>query len=246
MSCVVKGTIVSLFKQGSISLLSFCLIAGVSSSSMSAYARGQAQKPVRVRAKLDGFDIEPKSGKAPNQIGGASRGIGGLTLYAPKLGKAYTLTPTFYWSADDATVEYTFRLSVLSAGQGQLFETKVLGGMFAYPADAPALMPGATYVWQVTPTNDMFGGPASANILIVGGPEREAVATALHGKPGMSATDAKVYVDKRLWYDAVATYSSLISSEPNHPEYYKGRAELYDQFPQTQALADADMTKAQK
>ncbi|WP_128913926.1 DUF928 domain-containing protein [Granulicella sibirica] len=236
----------SILKVPSVCVLTFCLSFGLSSSSFTACAQAPgAQKPVRVRAKLDGFDIEPKSGKAPNQIGGASRGIGGLTLYAPKMGKAYTLTPTFMWSADDATAEYTFRLSVLSAGQGQMFETKVMGGTFMYPADAPALMPGATYVWQVTPANDMFGGPASANILIVGGAEREAVDAALHGKPGMTAADAKVYVDKRLWYDAVATYSSLIASDPSHGEYYKGRAELYDQFQQTQPLADADMSKAQ-
>ncbi len=56
-------------------------------------------KSTRVRAKLDGFDIAPTSGKAPNQIGGASRDLGALTLYAPKLAKAYTLTPTFFWSA---------------------------------------------------------------------------------------------------------------------------------------------------
>ncbi len=205
-----------------------------------------ANKPARVRTKLDGFDIEPKSGRATNQIGGASRdAFGGLKLYAPKLGKAYSLTPTFYWSADDPTTEYTFRLSVLSAGQGQLYETKVMGGHFTYPPDAPALMPGSTYVWQVTPINDLFGGPASASVLIVGGDERSAVEAAAHGKPGMSAADAKVYVEKRLWYDAVAAYSSLITLEPNQPEYLKARAELYDQFPQTQPLADQDLTKAQ-
>lgn len=212
-----------------------------------APARGIAQaanagKPARVRTKLEGFDIEPKSGKAPNQIGGASRGIGGFTLYAPKLGKAYSLTPTFYWSADDATVEFTFRLSVLSAGQGDLFETKVTGGQFTYPADAPALMPGSTYVWQVTPMNDMLGGPASASVLIVGGSERTAVEAALHGKP---EADAKVFTDKRLWYDALAAYTNLIHAEPGRGEFYKDRADLYDQLPQTQALADADLTKAQ-
>ena len=235
-----------MLKMRPLCVLTFCLSAGLTLSPIASSAQAPAaQKPVRVRAKLDGFDIEPKSGKAPNQIGGASRGIGGLTLYAPKMGKAYTLTPTFMWSADDASAEYTFRLSVLSAGQGQLFETKVTGGTFTYPADAPPLMPGSTYVWQVTPANDMFGGPASANILIVGGAERESVEAAAHGKPGMSAADAKMYTDKRLWYDAVAAYTALIASDPKHADFYKDRAELFDQFQQTQALADADMSKAQ-
>ncbi len=238
----------SILKNRNIPLLVLSLTLGTGSALLTLPVHGQATsppKPVRVRPQLEGFDIEPKSGKAPTQIGGASRGIGGLTLYAPKLGKAYTLTPTFTWSSDDETTEFIFRLSVLSTGRGQLFETKVNGGHFTYPADAPALMPGSTYVWMVTPTNDMFGGPASASVLIVGGAEREAVEAALHGKPGMSAADAKVYTDKRLWYDALAAYTNLISSEPGHPEYYKGRADLYDQLPQTQALADSDLAKVQ-
>ncbi len=230
-------------KSFSASLIALALGAGLCCPSLAAAQTPAPSKPARVRTKLDGFDIEPKSGRAPNQIGGASRdAFGGLKLYAPKLGKAYSLTPTFYWSADDPTTEYTFRLSVLSAGQGQLYETKVNGGHFTYPADAPALTPGSTYVWQVTPVNDLFGGPASANVLIVGGEERAAVAAATHGSP---AADAKVYVDKRLWYDAVEAYTTLINSDPSRAEYYKARAELYDQFPQTQPLADQDMTKAQ-
>ena len=211
---------------------------------MSWAQAGAPQKPTRVRTKLEGFDIEPKSGKAPNQIGGASRGLG-LALYAPKLGKAYSLTPTFTWNAEDDATEYTFRLSELSAGQGPIFEAKVNGGRFTYPADAPALVPGSTYIWQVTPANDILGGAASASILIVGGAERAAIEAASHGKPGMTAADAKVYVDKRLWYDALAAYTSLINAEPNKAEYYKGRAELYDQLQQTQTLADLDMSKAQ-
>jgi hypothetical protein len=239
---------VSTLKNRNIPLLLLSLTLGTGAAlcplAMHAQAAG-SQKPARVRPQLEGFDIEPKSGKAPTQIGGASRGIGSLTLYAPKLGKAYTLTPTFMWSSDDPTNEYIFRLSILSAGRGQIFETKVNGGRFTYPADAPALVPGSTYVWQVTPTNDMFGGPASASVLIVGGNERAAIEAALHGKPGMTPADAKIYTDKRLWYDAVAAYTNLIDSEPGHPEFYKGRADLYDQLPQTQALADMDIAKAQ-
>ena len=230
-----------------VAILSLTLGAGLGLTLPTA-ANAQAatpQKPVRVRAKLDGFDIEPKSGKAQNQIGGASRGIGGLTLYAPKLGKAYSLTPTFAWSADDDSTEYAFRLSMISAGQSPIFETKVAGGHFTYPADAPALTPGSTYVWQVTPTNDMFAGTASASILIIGGTDRSAVEAALHGKPAMTAADAKVYFDKRLWYDALATYTSLLKTDPANADYLKARAELYDQLPQTHDLADMDSNKAQ-
>jgi hypothetical protein len=207
----------------------------------------QPNKPARVRVKLEGFDIAPSSGKAPNQIGGASRGLGGITLYAPRMGKAYTLTPTFYWSSDDATLEYTFKISALSAEQSPLYTAKVTGGRFTYPADAPALTPGESYVWSVQPMIDMFGGPASASITIVGGSERSGLTAQLEmakdpaEKP--SPAEAKIMMDARMWFDAYAAYTTLIERHPK-PEYYKQRAALYDQLPDTYALADADMAKA--
>ena len=205
-------------------------------------------KVARVRAKLDGFDIAPTSGKAPNQIGGASRDLGVLTLYAPKLGKAYTLTPTFYWSGDDRS-EYTFKLAALSTQESALYVKKVTGGKFTYPADAPALKPSETYIWSVQPENDLMGGLASASLLIVGGANRTAVesslATAKASTADPSAEAAKVYVDHRLWFDAIATYSSLIDRHPEMTEYYKARAAVYDQLPETRELADADAAKVQ-
>jgi len=210
-------------------------------------APAPAQKVVRVRAKLDGFNIAPTSGKAPNQIGGASRDLGGLTLYAPKTGKAYTLTPTFFWSGDDKS-EYTFKLSALSTQESVLYVKKVMGGKFTYPADAPALKPSETYVWSVQPENDLMGGLAQASVLIVGGPNRNAVESALAGAkvtPGEpSAAAAKIYVDNRLWFDAIAEYTALIEKHPEMTQYYKERAMVYDQLPETQELADEDAAKA--
>lgn len=207
-----------------------------------------AQKVVRVRAKLDGFNIAPTSGKAPNQIGGASRDLGALTLYAPKLGKAYTLTPTFNWSAADDKTEYTFKLSALSTQESVIYVKKVLGGKFTYPADAPALKPSETYIWSVQPENDLMGGVAQASLLVVGGANRTAIETQLAnakvaaGEP--SAAAAKIYVDNRLWFDAIAEYTALIEKHPDMPQYYKDRAAVYDQLPETHDLADDDAAKA--
>jgi hypothetical protein len=208
-----------------------------------------APRPVRVRAKLDGFDLTPKGASArPNQIGGASRGAFGMDLYAPSMGKAYSLTPSFYWSSDDAQAEFTFKVSQPGMG-GSLYETKVVGNHFTYPANAPALQPGSTYVWTVAPTLDMMGGPKSASIVIVGGGERDAITAALakaqaSGDP--AAATAKVYTDMRLWFDAIASYSNLIDRYPNRAEFYQGRADLYDQLPATAKLADIDAAKAHK
>jgi hypothetical protein len=209
-----------------------------------------APRPARVRAKLDGFDLTNTKGAAarPNQIGGASRGAFGMDLYAPSMGKAYTLTPTFYWSSDDAQAEFTFKVSQPGMG-GSLYEAKVVGDHFTYPANAPALQPGSTYVWTVAPTMDMMGGPKSASVVIVGGKEREDISAALAKAQAGSdpaAATARVYTDMRLWFDAVAAYSNLIERFPARGDFYQGRADLYDQLPATTKLADIDAAKAHK
>ncbi|HZL28292.1 MAG TPA: DUF928 domain-containing protein [Acidobacteriaceae bacterium] len=217
-----------------------------------AQTSGAAAKPVRVRAKLDGFDLTPKNAapvRRPNQIGGVSRGLGTLVLYAPTMGKSYTLTPTFSWRSDDPKGEYTLRISQPGMGADAVYEAKVVGDHFTYPADAPALKAGETYVWTVQPTVDMLGGPASASLVIVGGSEREAIDAALAKAQAASdpaAAAAKVYTDMRLWFDAVAAYSNLIERFPARSEFYQARADLYDQLPATSALADADAAKIHK
>jgi Domain of Unknown Function (DUF928) len=207
-------------------------------------------KPARVRAKLDGFDISSKSGKSPNQVGGASRGVcGGISLLAPATGKAYTLTPTFFWGPDDPQSEYVFRLMQVSASQNPPYETKVAGGHFTYPASAPALQPGAMYTWSVKCAIDELMTPASARFLIVGGSDRDAVAAALaraETSTDPAIAQANVFMDMRVWFDAFAAYSGLIDHYPARTEFYKARMDLYDQLPQTpdtKSLADADAAK---
>jgi hypothetical protein len=191
--------------------------------------------PTRVRAKLDGFDLSAKSGKSANQIGGASRDLGTPRLYAPDTGKAYSLTPTFFWGASDATQKVTFRLSTINGVK--LYEVAATGGQLVYPTDAPPLTPGATYRWTVIPENDILGGaPPAASILIVGDAERSALDQELKS----SADPATVFVNHRVWYDAVASYTATLDQSPNDLAARKGRAVVYDQLPVTQPLADAD------
>jgi hypothetical protein len=197
-----------------------------------------APPPTRVRVKLDGFDLSSKSGKSANQIGGASRDLGTPRLYAPDAGKAYTLTPTFYWETSDATQKVTFRLSTLNGVT--LYQAELTGGHLVYPADAAPLTPGTTYRWTVIPENDILGGaPPAASVSIVGGTERSAIDTELK-----SATDpATVFVNHRVWYDAVAAYTATLDLSPNDQAARRGRAAVYDQLPVTQPLADADWQK---
>jgi hypothetical protein len=208
-----------------------------------------------VRVKLDGFDLAPQANHSSltptkhagaNQIGGASRGIGAVKLFAPDKGLAYSLHPTFQWSG---TPDTKYKLQMENLADHTSFETTVEDTSFTYPETAPALKPGSTYSWSVQPEIDMMGGTSgSAWIVIAGGAERDAIASALAaitqtGEAGDRAR-AQVYFDKRVWYDAAQAYSILIAAHPDDAELHRMRGTLYDQVPATEKLADQDFAMA--
>ena len=209
-----------------------------------------------MRVKLDGFDLAPqathgaspqRSTRGANQIGGASRGIGAVKLFAPEKGLAYSLHPTLQWSGTPNGEVQAADWRTLADHTS--FETTVEGTSFTYPETAPALKPGSTYSWSVQPEIDMMGGTSdSALIVIAGGAERDAIADALAaitqtGEPGDRAR-AQVYFDKRVWYDAAQAYSILIAAHPDDAELRRMRGTLYDQVPATEKLADQDFAMA--
>ncbi len=221
-----------------------------------------AAHPARVRVKLEGFDLTPPPAKGSqagvaaangtprhagaNQIGGASRGIGSVRLFAPETALAYSLHPTLQWSGTPDT-KYKLELEDLTAHT--IYEVTVDGTTFSYPEDAPALKPGASYSWKVEPEIDMMGtGSETATIVMAGDPQRQQIEAALAAITQKDfAGDrarAQVYFDKRVWYDAAAAYSILISSHPDNRELHKMRGALYDQAPATEKLADEDFTMA--
>jgi hypothetical protein len=204
--------------------------------------------------KLDGFDLSQSAAKpnaslggptrrsGANQIGGASRGIGAVKLLAPEKGLAYSLHPTLQWSG---TPGAKYKLHIEDVADLSSFDATVDGTSFTYPETAPALKPGETYSWSVQPEIDIMGGTSDpALFVVVGGAEREAIASALAAIPqtGEAADRARaqVYFDKRVWYDAAEAYSTLIAAHPSDSELHRIRGTLYDQVPATQKLADQD------
>ena len=194
--------------------------------------------PARVRAKLDGFDLSPNSGKKANQVGAASRGLGAPSLFAPTIGKDFSTHPTFYWAAAEQGDKVTFRLT---SDNGQtLFEKATTEDHLRYPDDAPALDPGKKYHWTIVPENDMIGGaPAPVELVVVGGADRAALEKQVKAAPNAGAV-AKVFMDNRVWYDAVAAYSDVLAAAPNDQDARAARAEIYDQLAVTKPLAEAD------
>ena len=211
------------------------LLLSVALTPRAAVAQAPTSHPVRVRAKLSGFDLSTKSGKSANQIGGASRDLGTPRIYAPASARDYALNPTFHWATPDGAAKVTFRLSTINGIE--LYKTTTSATSLAYPADAPPLKPGMTYRWTIVPENDMLGGaPAPVTLMIVDGAERAAIQAAL-----ASSTDpASVFVDHRIWYDAIAAYNTALDKNPDNQTARLGRATLFNSIPATQSLADAD------
>jgi hypothetical protein len=199
----------------------------------------------RVRANLDGFELsaKPPSG---TQIGGASRGLGTVTtLLAPHKGKAFGLHPLFQWSNPNHNIKnYTFRLFGPD-GKSLLYEEKVSGASFKYPENAPPLQPGQNYFWTVQPSVSMFGEAAPVDeIVIVGAPERDQIQSRLAATSPDSQDRTDVFVDARLWYDAIESCTTRLQIDPSDRYARQLRAELYDQLPQTKPAAIADFEKA--
>jgi Domain of Unknown Function (DUF928) len=210
-------------------------------------AQNTAQNaPRRVKTKVDGFDLAPEKATA-NQIGGASRGEGAKTLlYAPHKARVYTLRPNFAWKGE-ATATYKFHIQDTMGTFS--WDREVTGASLMYPADAPALTPGTTYLWKVAPDSPLLGPPPPASIMVVlGGADRAQIEAGIAQIQGSGAdadsARAKYFFDQRLWYDALDAYSDLIGKNPGQASLYQMRGTLYDQVPAAAPLAEADFARA--
>jgi hypothetical protein len=112
--------------------------------------QGQQAHPRRVVAKLDGFDLAPAK-RQPRIRLEERRGVREplkLVLYAPHKAKIYTLRPAFSWKGDP-TAKY--KLHIQDVTGTFAWDRELTGTSLAYPADAPPLSPGGTYLWKVDP-----------------------------------------------------------------------------------------------
>ena len=126
----------------------------------------------------------------------------------------------------------------------------VSGRQAVLPADHQ-LEPGSTLQWGVQPRAAMLGGPsAKSTIKRLSAAELAEVSQQLKAA-GPGAADpmewsARVFTDRRLWYDAISAWSDLIQRFPNRADLRERRGEVYEQLPATQSLADDDFAAAEK
>src|SRR5277367_1576573 len=132
------------------------LVTSANGQSTAGSTSGQPTPPAPrpARVKLDGFDLSQgaQAKHSANQIGGASRGIGAVKLFAPEKGLAYSLHPTFQWSGSPDT---KYKLEIEDLAAHTTFDTTVDGTTFTYPETAAPLKPGSTYSWKVQPEVEM-------------------------------------------------------------------------------------------
>jgi hypothetical protein len=216
-------------------------------------AANTTTSPKKVRVDRQGFEQDQTKSKDKNspQIGAGTRGLEPTaTLYAPSLGLAYTLRPVFYWDPPYGAQKVTFRL--MDSEGNEIYAAEVRShNSLIYPQDAPPLRIGATYRWTIQPQGVQLSEPPEpARLLVLSGPEREEVKQELQKFSGSTMQQriqqAQVFVDHRLWYDAVATYSQLISDYPNQPNLYQYRGNVYGDLPQTRDLAEQDFAQVEE
>src|SRR3954452_6463018 len=186
-----------------------------SSATSHSQTATDGQRPQRVHAKkLDGFELSSKSSDSATQVAGASRGLGTeTTLLAPYKGKAYAVNPLFQWSNPNGKIKsYKFRL-LAPDHESVLYEADVSGTSWRYPQDAPPLKPGSSYLWTVQPSIKALGEAAEpAEIVIEGGDARTNLTDKVSSLPEWSRERAEIFVENRIWYDALEVYTHLIAA----------------------------------
>ena len=209
-----------------------------------------APKPKRrLDADLSGFDVsDSKSDKKVATMLGGSRAtaIPSATLLAPHRAKFYGANAAFSWTFAGHNEGYV--LLITDEDETQLLHQQTKDARYAFEPAKTKLEPGTTYYWrvQVLP-NTLASDPLE--FVTVTAEERAAIDKAIAAIPQGDAYDAaltraRIFVDHRLWFDALGAYDDLIAKYPNHPGLYEDRATIYAQLPVTKPQSEADLARS--
>jgi hypothetical protein len=240
------------------SLLAFMMAIAFAAAGLAAAAPTPTPTPTkqppkkrqRVVNDLSGFELlDAAKLQDKPVVAGATRGLGGPrppVILAPHLAKLHGASPLFAWRHNGERFAF-----VLSDELGQdVHSAEVTGHSYAWPASAPRLADGKTYLWSVRPLSGSATSLASmAAVVVVTPAEREEIDKSTVGTKAPDPyreglTRAQVLVDKRVWYDALGAYSDLIARFPDRPEAYERRANLFAQLAVTQEQAEEDFARA--
>ena len=208
-----------------------------------------APKKRKLDADLSGFDTsDAKPDKKVSTMLGGSRAtaVPSATLLAPKHAKFYGASALFSWTFAGHNEGYVFLLT--DEDETQLLRSPTKDAHFLFDPGKVKLNPGDTYYWrvQVLP-NTLASDPLE--FTVVTAEERAAIDKAIAAIPSgdpyeAALSRARVFVDHRLWFDALGAYDELITKYPNRAELYEDRGTVYAQLPVTKAQSEADLARA--
>ena len=205
-------------------ILVFAVSGSISSFNFTSHA--QDNKPRRPLPKPPsgsrGFEQTGRDASSRLIAAGATRGP--LKPIAPYEGLAYNPRPFFAWAPQPGAASYHFTLrDGAESSSAIVYETDVKTAQFAYPADAPALAPGKLYSWRVSTAGVMEKRQgAVATFFVLAGEDAAQIKAALE-KAKLTApksaserlTQARIFEDFGVWYDALRIASELVSENPN-------------------------------
>jgi hypothetical protein len=196
--------------------------------------------------------LKLKSTEGTSSISGLRSGdkASELIAVAPCQTKVRDARPVFTWTAEDPSLE--LRLIVYNES-GIHWQTDISGvTSAAYPADAPALVPGVSYSWTLETSDPMVSPPlrTTASFFEISAPndiaslEKE-LASIDAKKPSPVSYHlmrASLYFDRGLVADAITETQAAVATDPDNASLHAILGRLYAETGRT----DEAMREMQK
>jgi Domain of Unknown Function (DUF928) len=223
-----------------ISVLLLTLVIASLSTPLSAEETGDSAA-TRNASSAGGFTYKPPVRGAPaSRVGGGSRGsadiTGELAVLAPDhTGLTTRSQPTLYWYLSEPA---NARLDVTVTNDEQV--DPLLEQIIGIPKTAgiqsldlskvgTSLKPGIEYRWFVSLTPDEQ--QRSNDVVASGTIEYVKPDAALENKVASAdeLTQARIYAEDGIWYDAIDSLSRAIDENPGNANLHAQRADMLDQ-----------------
>jgi hypothetical protein len=181
--------------------------------------------------------LKLKSTEGTSSISGLRSGDkkSDLRAVSPCQTKVRDARPTFQWNAEDPSLELQF---VVYNETGIHWQTTVSGATsVAYPADAPALVPGVSYSWTLETSDPLVSPPlrTTASFFEIIAPNDvtaldKDLASIEAKKPGATSYHlmrASLFFDRGLVSDAIAETQAAVAADPENASLHAILGRLY-------------------
>jgi hypothetical protein len=221
-----------------------CVLAASLASAQQPAAPPPARRP-HVVTKLQGFELTDTS-KMEKQttVAGASRGAKHAVPLAPRLGRVHAARPALSWTAAVASGT-TFLVRVYNEDEDVVHEKTVDAQTYLY--DGPALRPGKTYYWTVEVTGAAASRSPMTGMQAVDASDRAVIDRELPAEAQDESghlARMKVFVDHRVWFDALAEADAAIAAAPSSAAAHEARGQLLAQLPALETFAQEEFGRA--